>query len=336
MPELLSIEDLSVSFEVRGCWVPVLREVSLRVDEGDFVGLVGESGSGKSLMALSVLRLLPPGAKVLSGAVKFRGQDLMGLPESGMRSIRGSRIGIVFQEPMSALNPVYSVGFQVAESVRAHRRVDRGQARAEAQRLLDLVGIFPARERLDTYPHQLSGGQLQRVCLAMALAAEPDLLIADEPTSALDVTVQAEILELLEDLRGRLGLAVLLITHDLAVVAEVCRKVLVMYAGQIVEEAATGDLFDAPAHPYTRGLLASLPRLGRPEKRGELAAIAGQAPALGELPDGCSFHPRCNEIMERCRVGEPELSPGGTGRKARCFLSDSSVDGEPENQKATS
>lgn len=323
MRDLLSIENLSVAFEVRGRWVPVLRRVSLQIDEGDFVGLVGESGSGKSVMALSVLRLLPRAARVIEGRIRFKGRDLLELPETQMRTIRGGRVGIVFQEPMTSLNPVFSIGFQVAEAVRAHRPMGSGQARAEAERLLDLVAINPARERLDDYPHQFSGGQLQRVVLAMALAAEPELLIADEPTSALDVTVQAEILELLGELRSRLGLAVLLITHDLAVVAETCSRVSVMYAGQIVETAPTADLFEAPTHPYTRGLLASIPRLGRSEVRGHLPTIPGQAPALGALPRGCSFHPRCREAMERCSVDEPEMAWRESAGKARCFLMDS-------------
>lgn len=325
MRDLLSIENLSVAFEVRGHWVPVLRGVCLQVDEGGFVGLVGESGSGKSIMALSVLRLLPRAARVVSGHIRFKGQDLLELPEIRMRTIRGGSLGIVFQEPRTALNPVFSVGYQIAEAVRAHRRMGGNQARAEAERLLDLVAISPARDRLDDYPHQFSGGQLQRIVLAMALAAEPELLIADEPTSALDVTVQAEILDLLGELRSRLDLAVLLITHDLAVVAETCSRVSVMYAGQIVETAATLDLFATPAHPYTRGLLASIPRLGKPAIRGQLPAIPGQAPALGDLPMGCSFHPRCGEVMEQCRVDEPLMARRGTTGKARCFLLESSI-----------
>lgn len=322
MRGLLSIENLSVTFEARGCETSVLRDVSLQVDEGDFVGLVGESGSGKSVMALSVLRLLPRTARVIAGQIRFKGQDLLELPEAGMRRIRGGRLGIVFQEPMTALNPVFSIGFQIAEAVRAHRRIGGDQARDEAERLLDLVAISPARERLDDFAHQFSGGQLQRIVLAMALAAEPDLLIADEPTSALDVTVQAEILELLGELRSRLGLAVLLITHDLAVVAETCSRVSVMYAGQIVETAPTADLFDSPAHPYTRGLLDSIARLGRPEVRGQLPTIPGQAPEWGALPSGCSFHPRCREVMDRCSVDEPEMARSRSGAKARCFLMD--------------
>ncbi len=320
MRDLLSISDLSVAFQVQGRWIPVLREVSLQVGEGDFVGLVGESGSGKSVTALAVLRLLPPTGRVISGRVTFRGQDLLGLPDTAMRKMRGGRIGIIFQEPKTALNPVFSIGFQVAEAVRAHRRVGRSRARAEAERLLDLVAISPARERLDDYPHQLSGGQLQRVVIAMALAAEPDLLIADEPTSALDVTVQAQILDLLRELQSRLGLAVLLITHDLAIVAETCKHLAVMYAGQIVEEGPTADLFDSAAHPYTRGLLASVPILGRPALRGGLPSIPGLAPDPGDLPRGCSFHPRCSEVMERCRLDEPQLGSNGPGRGSRCFL----------------
>ena len=260
-------------------------------------------------MAMSVLGLLPRTARVESGRVKFEDRDLLQLPESGMRMIRGGRIAMVYQDPRTSLNPVYSIGYQIGEVVRAHRRMGRGEAKSEVERLLDLVSLTPARKRLDQYPHEFSGGQLQRVVLAMALAGEPELLIADEPTSALDVTVQAGILELLGELRSRLGLAVLLISHDLAVVAETCRCVSVLYAGQIVEVAATEALFDAPSHPYTRGHLASIP---------------GQAPAMGDLPSGCAFHPRCHEVMERCSIEEPKMAWSGAESGARCFLAESS------------
>ena len=239
---------------------------------------------------------------------------------------------MVFQEPMTALNPVYTIGFQVAEALRAHRRLNRDQARAEVERLLEMVAISPAGSRYEDYPHQLSGGQRQRVVLAMALAAEPALLIADEPTSALDVSIQAEILQLLEELRARLGLAILLITHDLAAAAGRCEQVYVMYAGQIVESASTVDLFQAPGHPYTRGLLASIPRLGSPQGRGEMISIPGQAPALGEFPRGCSFHPRCSEAVARCSEEEPSMVAGQGRSQARCLLLEASGGGVGESE----
>jgi ABC-type dipeptide/oligopeptide/nickel transport system ATPase component len=263
---LLAIEGLEVSFPAaQGAPViPVVDGVSLSVGRGEIVGLVGESGSGKSLTALSVLRLLPPNANV-SGRVLLEDADgpvdLLTLPEREIRKVRGGRIGMVFQEPSTALDPVWPIGFQIAEAVRTHRRVSRREAREEAVRLLDRVAVADARRRLDDYPHQLSGGQRQRVMLAVALAAGPDLLLADEPTTALDVTIQAQVLELLERLRDELGLAVLLITHDLGIVAEVCDRVAVMRAGRIVEEGTVEGVFRAPAHPFTRELLDLVPRL---------------------------------------------------------------------------
>ena len=329
MGTLLSLKKLSVAFPAAEAWVPVVRDVSFDIGPRDFVGLVGESGSGKSITALAVLRLLPAPARVVGGELLLEGRDLLHLSDSEMREVRGARIGMIFQEPMTALNPVFTVGFQIAEAVRVHRRLARREAWAEAERLLDLVAIPTARERLKDYPHQLSGGQRQRVMIAIALASKPDLLIADEPTTALDVTVQAQVLELLENLRGELGLAVLLITHDLAVVAETCDRVVVMYAGEVVEEAPVKRLFSNPAHPYTRGLLASVPRMGRPKKRGELPTIPGQVPAFERLPSGCAFHPRCGDVMEACAHSEPALySVGGEPalQIARCFLY-----GEPDD-----
>jgi oligopeptide/dipeptide ABC transporter ATP-binding protein len=241
-----------------------------------------------------------------------------------MRSLRGGALAMIFQEPASALDPSYTVGWQIAEAVRAHRRVGRGAARRRAAELLELVAMPDPRRRLGAYPHQLSGGQQQRVMIAMALAGEPELLLADEPTTALDVTVQAQILDLLDGLRRRLGLTVLLVTHDLAVVAATCDRVLVMYAGEVVEEASAGDLFARPAHPYTRALLAALPRLGVERPRGELPTLAGHVPDPAALPAGCPFHPRCGEAMERCRVEAPGrfAVAGGTGEAhhARCWL----------------
>jgi ABC-type dipeptide/oligopeptide/nickel transport system ATPase component len=266
---LLAIHDLEVAFPARdGGWAPVVRGVSLEVGRGEVVGLVGESGSGKTMIALAVLGLVPPPGRVTGGSVRLSGRlageadaELLALPPRALRRVRGGRVAMVFQEPATAFDPVYSIGFQIAEAVRAHAPVSRREARAEAARLLDRVALADARRRLDDYPHQLSGGQRQRAMVAMALAGRPDLLLADEPTTALDVTLQAQILELLDELRRDLGLAVLLITHDLGVVAEACDRVAVMRAGRLVETAGVEELFAAPADPYTRELLASLPRL---------------------------------------------------------------------------
>jgi peptide/nickel transport system ATP-binding protein len=332
---LLEIEDLEVMFpQGREKWIAAVRGVSLAVGRGECVGLVGESGSGKSLTALAVLRLVPPPGRV-RGRVLLAGrapdaaaEDLLALPEAALRRVRGARIGIVFQEPMTALNPFYTIGFQIAEAVAAQRPASRRAARREALRLLDRMAIPDARRRLDDYPHQLSGGQRQRVLLAMALAAGPELLLADEATTALDVTLQAEVLALLDELRRDLGLAVLLITHDLAVVAETCERVVVMYAGQAVEEAAVEDLFRSPAHPYTRALLATLPRLGQPAARGRLPVLPGQPAEPAARPPGCAFHPRCPEAMPICAAAEPPETgvagapdrPGSRRRRVRCWL----------------
>jgi peptide/nickel transport system ATP-binding protein len=264
----LEIEGLEVVFPGSSgrVPVPVLRGVSLAVGRGEIVGLVGESGSGKSMTALAALGLVPPPGRVTAGRVRLGDRDLLGLSPAELRRVRGGRIGMVFQEPATALNPVYSIGFQIAEAVAAHRRVSRRAARDEAVRLLEQVALPDARRRLGAYPHQLSGGQRQRVLIAMALAGGPEVLLADEPTTALDVTLQAQVLELLERLRSELGLAVLLITHDLGVVAETCDRAVVMHDGEVVESAAVESLFHSPAHPYTRKLLASLPSFRRPER----------------------------------------------------------------------
>ncbi len=267
---LLAVRGLTIAFPKAGSWQPVVRDVSLAVEKGEIFGLVGQSGSGKTLTALSILGLLPGNARVTAGRIELAPPetthpsgtiDLLSLGPREMRRIRGGRIGLVFQEPSTAMNPAYTVGFQIAEAVQAHRRMTRREARDEAVRLLDLVALADARRRLDDYPHQLSGGQRQRAMIAMALAGGPDLLLADEPTTALDVTLQAQILELLENLRRDLGFSVLLITHDLGVVAGTCDRVAVMHRGEIVEEAGVDELFRAPSHPYTRELLAAVPRL---------------------------------------------------------------------------
>jgi oligopeptide/dipeptide ABC transporter ATP-binding protein len=320
VPLLLQVEGLSIELPLGGRWVPVVRRLDLAVERGEFVGLAGESGSGKSLTALALLRLVPPPLRIAAGRVLLDGRDLLPLAERELRRVRGARVAMVFQEPATALDPVFTVGWQIAEVVRLQRRVSRRAARAEARRLLDLVAVADAGRRLDQYPHELSGGQRQRVMIALALAGEPDLLVADEPTTALDVTLQAQILDLLDRLRRELGMAVLLITHDLAVVAETCERLVVMYAGEVVEEGPVGDIFAAPAHPYTRGLLAALPRLGSPAPRGALPAIPGRVPPPEALPGGCAFHPRCPEVFEPCRANPPQLYALPGGRRARCFL----------------
>ncbi len=320
MPPLLTVEGLTITFPIEGRPVPVVQDVTLSVERGQFVGLVGESGCGKSITALALLRLVPKPGRIERGSIRLEGKELLELRDEEIRRVRGARIGIVFQEPMTSLNPVFTIGFQVAESLRVHQKLSRGAARAEAIRLLDRVAIPAARQRVDDYPHQLSGGQRQRAMIAMALACGPDLLIADEPTTALDVTVQAQILELLDRLRGELGLAVLLITHDLAVVAETCDRALVMYAGRIVEEGSVAGLFEAPSHPYTRGLLAAVPRLGRPAPRGGLPTIPGRVPDAGRLPEGCAFHPRCGDVLEICSREDPPVFDIDDGHTARCFL----------------
>ena len=322
MNDLLSVEDLTICFPIAGRQVPVVRNLSTRLGPGEFIGLVGESGSGKSMTALAVLGLLPPAARITTGRIEFDGRDLLRCSEKEMRSVRGDRIAMVFQEPMTALNPVLSIGFQVAEGIRAHRDVTRADALERARELLELVAIPHAAERLDDYPHQLSGGQRQRAMIAMALAAEPEILIADEPTTALDVTIQAQILDLLLELRQRLGLTVLLITHDLGVVAETCDRALVMYAGRIVEEAAVEDLFGKPSHPYTRGLMEAQPDLTRSRSSGELPTIPGQVPDPTNLPGGCAFHPRCSEVMERCADALPSLYAVDETHRSACFLQD--------------
>jgi oligopeptide/dipeptide ABC transporter ATP-binding protein len=322
-PELLRLEGLQVAVPAPGGGEALaVRDATLSVREGEVVGLVGESGSGKSLTALAVLRLVPPPARLAGGRVVLAGRDLGGLDEKAMRSVRGGAVGMVFQEPTSALDPVFTVGSQIVEAVRAHRDVSRRQARERAEHLLELVALPEPRARLRQYPHQLSGGQRQRVMLAIALAAEPRLLLADEPTTALDVTVQAQILSLLLRLRAELGLAILLVTHDLAVVAQTCDRVAVMYCGDVVEEAPVERLFAAPAHPYTRGLLAAVPRLGAPAPRGRLPTIPGRVPEPSARPDGCPFHPRCGEAWERCGRERPAAWTPEPDHLARCFLHD--------------
>jgi oligopeptide/dipeptide ABC transporter ATP-binding protein len=303
---LLAVEQLSVSFRGEGGAARVVDDLSLVIEAGRIVGLVGESGCGKSVTARAVMRLLPvPPARIESGRVLLEGEDLLALDERAMRRVRGNRIGMIFQEPMTSLNPTFPVGFQIGEALRLHRRATRAETRAHVLDLLRLVGIGAPERRLGQYPHELSGGLRQRVMIAMALACRPKLLIADEPTTALDVTIQAQILELLLRLRDELGMAILLITHDLGVVAEYADEVVVMYAGKRVEWAGVDALFRAPRHPYTRGLLDSMPRLAG--GTGRLMTIPGAVPSPGERPPGCPFVTRCPQALARCAAEFPPL-----------------------------
>jgi oligopeptide/dipeptide ABC transporter ATP-binding protein len=326
---LLSVQDLTVEFGRGKSAVQAVDHVSFEVARGTTVGLVGESGSGKSATALSLLRLLPsPPARVVSGSAYLEGRDLLALSESELRKQRGGTVGFVFQDPLTSLNPVMTVGEQVAEAIRLHTSARRRQAWDRAVEALDRVHIPNAPQRARDYPHQFSGGMRQRVMIAMALASRPKLLLADEPTTALDVTIQAEILDLLSELRQTLGLAILLITHDLGVVSEVCQDVLVMYAGQIVERGPAAELFTSPKHPYTQGLLASLPQVTEGEQL-RLQAIQGAPPSLSEPPSGCRFHPRCPKAFAECRVTEPTEVQFSSTRAARCLLYGG---GQPEEQ----
>ncbi len=318
---LLELVDLRTHFHTDDGVVRAVDGVSLDVRAGETLAVVGESGSGKSVTSLSILRLVaqPPG-RYAGGEIRFRGKNLLALTEAEMRRIRGAQISMIFQEPMTSLNPVHTCGAQIEEVLRLHEGLSRADARARAIDMLRKVGIPSPEQRVDEYPHQMSGGMRQRVMIAMALACRPALLIADEPTTALDVTIQAQILELLRDLQRELGMAVLLITHDLGVVAEVADRVAVMYAGQVVEYGAVRDLFRGTAHPYTAGLLASRPRLGGARER--LRTIPGQVPDPADFPPGCRFHPRCPIAQARCRAELPPLTERGAGHHVRCWRAD--------------
>ncbi len=315
---LLELRDLRTTFETEHGTAPVVDGVSLSMQSGDVLGLVGESGCGKTMTALSILGLVPEPGRIVAGDVLFEGRSLRALSPEGLRRLRGSRIAMIFQEPASSLNPVFSCGEQIAEVLRAHRRMRYGAARTRAVELLERVGLPEPRRVAGRYPHQLSGGMCQRVMIAMALACEPALLIADEPTTALDVTIQAQILDLLRDLRDREGMAVLLITHDLGVVAHSATHVAVMYAGRIVESAPAPALFSAPQHPYTRGLLQSRADLRRRSAR--LPGIAGSVPDPARLPSYCRFFARCPSREERCRQEDPPARTVGPQHASRCLV----------------
>ncbi len=328
---LLEVENLRTTFFTHDGEVHAVDNVSFNVQRGEALALVGESGCGKSVTAMSIMRLVAPPGKITGGEIRFKGRNLADISERDMRHVRGNDIAMVFQEPMTSLNPVFKIGAQVAEAIRVHRKVSKKEAWKQAGDMLELVSIPDPIKRLDDYPHQLSGGMRQRVMIAMALSCDPELLIADEPTTALDVTIQAQIMELLANLQSRLGLAILLITHDLGVVAEFCKRVVVMYTGRVVEEAFVDDLFVRPAHPYTRGLLRSLPSVAHtptaaaaaPEYHAppnRLPTIPGMVPPITALPSGCKFNPRCPDVMDICLGNEPALMVVGEGQSARCYL----------------
>ncbi|GAA1211877.1 ABC transporter ATP-binding protein [Pseudonocardia alaniniphila] len=315
---LLQIEDLRVEFTTAAGTVEAVSGVSFSVAENQTVAVVGESGSGKSVTALAVLRLLD-GGRISGGRVLWDGRDLAELDTRGMRRVRGDEIAMIFQDPMSSLDPLYSVGHQVVEAIRLHRRISKRAARERAIELLDQVGIPDPRSRIDAYPHQLSGGQRQRVMIAIALACSPRLLIADEPTTALDVTIEAQVLEVLRTVQREYRTALLLVTHDMGVVAETADWVVVFYAGQVVEQGPTAEVLGDPRHPYSTALLAAVPT-PTTDKALPLAAIPGAVPSLHDTPDGCRFHPRCPQAWDECATTTPDLYALGGGRTSRCLL----------------
>ena len=314
---LLSVKDLTVEFKNFGETTRIINGISFGIEKGESVGIVGESGCGKSITALSIMRLISSPQGCVNGSIKLGGRELLTLSEKEMRSVRGQDISMIFQEPMTSLNPVMTIGKQLGEVFRFHQNLSPAQTHKRAIEALRMVNIALPEQRVNEYPHQLSGGMRQRVMIAMALSCRPKLLIADEPTTALDVTIQAQILELMAKLREELGTSVMLITHDLGVVSEVCSRAVILYCGQVMEEAHVGPLFREPLHPYTQGLLKSLPSIGRREK---LYVIRGTVPSPRDFPSGCVFHPRCERATERCREAVPELKALEGGRRVRCWL----------------
>ncbi|MDR0396451.1 MAG: ABC transporter ATP-binding protein [Oscillospiraceae bacterium] len=326
MGVLLEVKGLTTRFRVdKHAYINAANNVSFTLDEGETLAIVGESGSGKSVTALSVMGLVPsPPGHIERGEILFRGEDLLKLSPRGMRGVRGGKISMIFQEPMTSLNPVFTIGAQIVEAIRTHGGMSRAEAGRRAVELLKQAEIPDPERRVKTYPHQMSGGMRQRVMICMALASNPDILIADEPTTALDVTIQAQILELIRSLASERGMAVLFITHDLGVVADVARRAIVMYAGSVVEMGRVDELFAKPTHPYTRGLLSAIPRLATP--RGQpLYTIPGIVPDLSRLPQGCAFAARCPDRIARCRKEKPALRELSGGRRCACFLAEGGV-----------
>lgn len=321
---ILNVTDLKTTFKLRRGRVHAVNGVSFDLKKGEMLGVVGESGCGKSVSMLSIINLLPPAAKIENGTVVLKGKNLRELNRRQMQRIRGNRIGMIFQDPMTSLNPVLKIGVQMAEAIIYHQKLSKEQAYKRCEELLELVGISNARERLDEFPHQLSGGMRQRVMIAMALTCEPEILIADEPTTALDVTIQAQIVELLKDIREKLGTSIILITHDLGLVAGMVDRVIVMYAGFVVESAPVDEIYYDPRHPYTKGLLSSVPKL-RGEQARRLSSIPGAPPDLSQMPTSCPFQPRCPYAVPRCESENPTLErvPGiadETDHRAACWV----------------
>ncbi|MGI9625761.1 MAG: ABC transporter ATP-binding protein [Longimicrobiales bacterium] len=320
-PPLLEVRDLQTSFVLgRGDPLIAVDGVGFTVNAGETLAIVGESGSGKSVTALSIMRLLPPRVgRITDGSVQLEGRELTTLPEHEMRAVRGKEIGMIFQEPMTSLNPVHTVGAQIAEVLIEHEGLSPSEARDRAVQLLETVGISEPARRVDNYPHEMSGGMRQRAMIAMALACSPTLLIADEPTTALDVTIQAQILDLMEELQAQLGMAIIFITHDLGVVAQMARRVVVMYAGQVVESGPATEIFGRPRMPYTAGLIGSIPRLGSARKGERLRTIPGHVPSLKDGHSGCRFSTRCHHVQSQCRMEAPALEQATPGHEVRCF-----------------
>jgi peptide/nickel transport system ATP-binding protein len=321
---LLEVDGLKTHFFGGRGVTKAVDGISFSLERGEILGIVGESGSGKSVASLSIMRLVDHPGRIVGGEVRFEGRDLLTLGREEMRTLRGRRMSMIFQEPGTSMNPVLKVGYQIAEAIRSHERVSKEESRRRTMELMELVGIPDARQRIDQYPHQFSGGMLQRLMIAMGLALSPSLLIADEPVTALDVTIQAQILDLLKDLRDSTDAAVLLITHDMGVVAETCDRVIVMYLGTIVEEAPVEELFDHPKHPYTQGLLGSIPKID--EKQEWLAAIPGTIPNPLEVPAGCRFSNRCPKVMDVCHSVSPRLQHIGPGHRVACHLYEEEAD----------
>ena len=324
MEKILEVRNLSTTFYTEAGVARAVDDVSFNVYKGRTLGIVGESGCGKSVTSLSIMRLIPnPPGKISGGQILYKGRDLVKLPIAEMRAIRGNEISMIFQEPMTSLNPVFTVGDQIMEAIVLHQKVSKKEALLRAVEMLKLVGIPSPETRVHDYPHQLSGGMRQRIMIAMALSCNPSVLIADEPTTALDVTIQAQILDLMRKLRETLGMALILITHDLGVIAETADEVLVMYAGKVVEQGPVGEIFANPKHPYTRGLLSSIPKFStdptKREKKKRLETIPGIVPALTELPQGCRFQSRCTHVVEECRGKEPPLRVVGPEHLIACY-----------------
>lgn len=311
---VLEVKNMSMGFKTEYGFLPILNDVGFEIYKGETLGVVGESGCGKSVTSLCILRMLDRGE--VTGEVLLHGDDLLKMTEKEMRKIRGNRISMIFQEPMTSLNPVFTIGFQLTEALKLHQGLSRRQANKVAIEMLDKVRIAEPKQRMKEYPYQLSGGMRQRVMIAMALACRPELLIADEPTTALDVTIQAQVLDLMRDLQKEMGSSILFITHDLGVIREMCDRVIVMYCGEVMEQASVKELFKNPRHPYTSGLLSTLPKYGQ---SGKLPTIDGMVPPAGEFPQGCVFSPRCPYATERCRNEKPGMHPVGEGHSVRCF-----------------